>query len=140
MCDRQGAKFTMPVLGLLALLAGCSTIINGRSQWVVIKTPGLEKATCVVSEESHPDSSIVSPARLKVVRSRGNLDVVCQAPNGETRSGTFASKVFKSVVCSASLGYAVDGLTGAMWTYPSVLNLPLLSASGPVPDRKDLPE
>lgn len=137
------------VLGSAALLASCSTIIEGSTDKVNVTTsPQVQNARCDL-KNGRGQWDVSSPGTTQVKKSKTDLQINCQDPvNGATGTKTIESDVdawyFGNIIFGGIIGLIVDPSTGSMWKYQSdvtvVLNEPvnLLPAPAPVQPQPQL--
>ncbi len=116
------------VLVLLAL-SGCSTIIDGRSQEIMINT-NPENAKCDVMREGVKIASVAeTPGSVYIEKTKHDLTIVCTKTGYEkatymNNSGT-AGATFGNIVAGGLIGWGVDSATGADNKYDSPVNITL---------------
>lgn len=115
------------VLGALSLTA-CSTILRGTSQDVAVQTPGADGATCQVTGGDGVKATVVTPGNVHLPKSKVDIRVACVAPDGRQADKTFASNYSDYSYVMWPPGYLVDGVSGAMWVYPTTLQVPIEAA------------
>lgn len=117
------AFILIPALGLVA---GCATMTQGTSQDISVLTPGVEGATCVVANERGAVIAQVSASgRVRIAKSRRPLAVRCEKPGFRSGQAELKPSMSSRARVQAPLGYAVDGLSGAMWSYPPEVSVGL---------------
>ncbi len=101
-------------------LTGCATVLSGTSQQIAIDTPGHDGAECVVASKDSGERSIVTPATIKVSRSKHDIQVTCNkgcftgaALIASNLEGTAAGNLLVGGV----IGAGVDSATGALNKY-----------------------
>jgi FlaG/FlaF family flagellin (archaellin) len=109
-----------------ALAAGCSTLTQGTSQEISLVTPGADGATCTVSEApGDVMATVTTPASVRLSRSRKDVQVSCQKEQYKPESVIIRSKFANRSMIQMPVGYLVDGVSGAMWQYPSEVRVAL---------------
>lgn len=104
----------------LLLTAGCTTLTQGTSQEIAVTTPEIEGARCVVTDaQGNVLARITAPGSARVSRGRQDLAVSCEKAGFRSGVAQLVSSVSPRSRFQVPLGYAVDGISGAMWSYPS---------------------
>ncbi len=129
---KQSGKI-LAITTLCAQLSACGTIFEGESQTVNISTqPTVAGTSCEL--RNRRGSWFTSPASNQVVvqRSRSDLQVSCAAP-GYTGSAVAQSDAeawtFGNILLGGVVGLAIDGMTGAMFSYDDGVTVPLTMAA-----------
>jgi hypothetical protein len=108
------------LLGALCL-AGCSTITKGSTQAVVINTPGVEKAECVLKSEGIGSKTVITPASVILDKSQHDIEVSCRKKCYLEGKGTIASHTDEmtagNLIFGGAVGLVVDASSGAMNQY-----------------------
>lgn len=113
---------TVRILPLLLAVAGCATVERGTTQVVQIQ-PDPADASCTVTQG--PAGTPITPVdgKVELPRSRLNLTVACSKP------GYQQAQVLKLAMYSqkpfGGLSYLVDVSSGANYSYPPVVKVPL---------------
>jgi hypothetical protein len=80
-----------------------------------------------------------TPALVSVSKSGGSLDVTCTKPGYYTgiasSSSQFNGYTFGNFLIGGLVGFAVDGLTGANYDYPLVIDVVMAPDLGTMPQR-----
>lgn len=124
------------VLGA-GLLGGCSTIVDGTSQQIMVNAnpPGAE---CGLYREGVRIATVQStPGIALVQKTKHPIWVVCVKPGYEqatffNRSGA-AGATAGNIILGGGIGWAIDSATGADNKYDSPVNITMLPASGTTP-------
>jgi hypothetical protein len=114
----------MAMLGL----ASCSTVTTGTTQVVSVETTPVQGATCELSNEKGRWNVPSTPGSTSILRSYGDLNVVCSYPNGAKGVTTVASTTQGSAfgnILIGGVGAAVDMSDGAAYGYPSLVTVRL---------------
>lgn len=128
---RACACVTVIVAG--SLLGGCATIIAGTTQEIAINTdPG--GAACTLKRE---DGVVVqtgqTPTKVKVDRSKYNLDATCtlagHAPSSRLIPSSIHGTTVGNILVGGLIGVAVDAASGANNQYPEMVEIALIPAS-----------
>lgn len=123
-------------LSLLAMisiaLSGCATIVNGSNQSVTVSTdpPG---ASCVLSRQGETVGAIAAtPGSVQVSKSKNDVDVTCQKAGFVTasvaKSPSFGGATFGNILAGGLVGAVVDAASGANYTYPSEIHVPMAAS------------
>jgi len=113
-------------------LSACSTIVNGSNQLVKFDTGEVQGASCVATGGSSDsvNESFVTPAEVKIPRSKKILIVTCDKPGYQTGEERLAGQVEGStggnILLGGPLGVGVDALTGAIYKYPDTISVEML--------------
>jgi hypothetical protein len=132
-------RFVLAFTGI-AVVAGCSTLTMGTSQEITVLTPGADHATCTVASEQPGEvlATLTTPGVVRVSRSRKDVQLSCQKQRYRAATVTLQSKFATVSKVQLPLGYLVDGISGALWEYPSkvlvAMTLKSASASASVED------
>lgn len=114
------------VVGLSALLGGCSTVMNGGSDEVFVDTNNTQSHCRIGAQQ------MVAPGNITLDSSYKDLGVVCTSIRGD-KTGT--STVKSSVTVSAIVGnlflggipgWLVDFGTGNAYNYQSQVSVPMI--------------
>ena len=126
-----------PLLVLL-LLCGCSSIIEGRSQEIVINT-NPAGANCTLLRNGSPIGT-VSPTPSAVLIEKTKYDILIKCNKDGFQEATYMNKsgaaeaTFGNIVLGGGIGWAIDSATGSDNKYDSPINLslvPLYASSAP---------
>jgi hypothetical protein len=118
------------LLPAFILLSGCASIMEGSDQTINVNTTGCEQLgpmRCNVTN-SEGSSVLTAPASVSVEKARGPLTISCASPD---RSATGLRRIQSSyeamnagnILAGGIIGIGVDAATGAMWKYPSSVNV-----------------
>jgi hypothetical protein len=106
---------------LLLLMAGCATITRGTTQSVAINTPGAPGATCVLTSQSIPSQTVVTPATIIVEKGQSNIAVHCKKECFQDGVGVIQSSMEAmtagNILVGGVIGLGVDAVSGAMHKY-----------------------
>ena len=128
--------FRSLLIAPLALLSACATIVNGSSQSVTVSTtpPG---ASCTLDRLGMRVGAITpTPGSIRLDKSKNDLSVTCTKDGYQTATTThsprFSGATFGNLLLGGPVGAIVDASSGANYTYPENIDMPLLS-TGPKP-------
>lgn len=118
------------------LLAGCSSIVEGTSQQIMVNAnpPGAE---CGLYREGMRIATVQSPGIALVQKTKHPIWVVCVKPGYEqatyfNRSGA-AGATAGNIILGGGIGWAIDSATGADNKYDSPVNITMVPAQGATP-------
>jgi hypothetical protein len=111
------------------LLAGCSTIVDGTSQQIVVDTNpadadcGLYREGVRIGEVAH------TPGSVLIKKTKHDISVVCvkdgyQQASYFNKSGV-AGATFGNIILGGGVGWIIDSATGSDNKYDSPVNLTL---------------
>jgi len=112
-------------------LPACSTIINGSNQSVKFNTGDVTGADCTATGGSDfaVNESFVTPAEVKIPRSKKALKIECNKAGYETGrksvTGRIEGSTAGNIIAGGGIGVGVDALTGAIYKYPDTVIIPL---------------
>lgn len=120
---------TLPYLALAINLAACSTVIDGRSQNILINTnpPG---ATCTLTRNGEPLGTLSpTPGTVYIEKTKYDLTITCKKPGYETatylnHSGADGATL-GNIILGGGIGWAIDSASGSDNKYDSPVNLTL---------------
>jgi hypothetical protein len=128
-----------PLLVLL-FLCGCSSIIEGRSQEIVINT-NPAGANCTLLRNGSPIGT-VSPTPSAVLIEKTKYDILVKCNKEGFQEATYMNKsgaaeaTFGNIVLGGGIGWAIDSATGSDNKYDSPVNIslvPLYAGAAPPP-------
>lgn len=120
------------------MTASCATLTLGTKQTVAITTSGADGATCTILNEARETiGTVTTPGSIELGKSRKDLTVSCEKPGYEPASRTVASDWSSKAKYQGPQGYLVDYASGAMWEYPSPIDVPLTPL--PAATKKKVP-
>lgn len=120
---------------MLLLLCGCSSIIEGRSQTIVVNT-NPASASCTLIRSGEPIGTISpTPGSAYIEKTKYDITISCDKDGYQTatylnHSGA-AGATFGNIILGAGIGWAIDSASGADNKYDSPVNISL------VPDEDD---
>lgn len=123
--------------GAVLILGGCSTIVEGTSQEIVLNT-NPNGASCALEREGVVIARVdPTPGAATIKKTKHDITISC------TRDGfhqaTFFNKsgaagaTFGNIVAGGLVGWAVDSASGADNKYTSPVNLTLVPITDPAP-------
>lgn len=121
----------------VAMLGGCSTVIEGRSQEITINTTPAG-ASCTLNRDGGPIATIApTPGSVMIAKTRDDIEVVCDLDGYQKtayidESGT-AAAVFGNILIGGAIGLVVDMSTGASNKYDTPLDITLAARTDIAP-------
>jgi len=114
-------------------LAGCSSVIEGTSQEILVNTnpPG---ADCQFLREGNVIASVAAtPGGVTIKKTKHDITLKCHKQGYQeatylNHSGA-ASATFGNIVLGGGIGWAIDSASGADNKYDGVVNMSLVPAS-----------
>jgi hypothetical protein len=110
-------------------LSGCATLVNGSNQSVTVVTdpPG---ASCILSRQGETIGAIAAtPGSVQISKSKNDVSVACEKAGFVTatvaKSPDFGGATFANILAGGVVGIVVDAASGANYTYPSEIHVPL---------------
>jgi hypothetical protein len=126
----KSAQKSFLILSSLILVSGCSSIIEGRSQEIVVNT-NPSGATCSLIRNSMPIGT-VSPTPSAVLIEKTKYDIVIKCNKDGYQEATYFNKsgsagaTFGNIVAGGLIGWGIDSATGADNKYDSPVNISLV--------------
>lgn len=120
-------KKIVAITAIATFLPACSTVVNGSNQLVKFNTGDVTGAKCKATGGSDlaVNEHFVTPAEVKLPRSKKKLDVTCNKEGYKEATKVVHSKVEGStagnVIAGGVIGIGVDALTGAIYKYPETV-------------------
>lgn len=114
----------------VALLGGCSTILEGRTQEITITTTP-SGASCTLNREGAPIGTVrATPGSVTVDKNKYDIEVVCDLDGYERmtyldESGT-AAAVFGNILIGGAAGVDADTANGSRYKYDSSVTIALI--------------
>ena len=123
--------------GLLAGLASCSTVIEGKSQELTINSVPAG-ADCAVTRKGVVLGRVtLTPGTVTIEKNRHDINIVCHKPGYETagfyNESDVAAAAFGNVVIGGVVGGGVDLATGSANKYTSEVTGVLPPLKGKTP-------
>jgi hypothetical protein len=134
---------TLAVLGTATIaLSGCATVIKGTSQSIVITTPPVSGAYCILSS-AEGNWPVTTPSAVTVDKSKEDILVKCTKAGFQDASASIPSDfqgwTLGNLVLGGIIGVGVDAATGAMNEYPRAFAIPMTPLSGPAASMPPYP-
>lgn len=119
-------------IGLLSLiilpLAGCASVVNGTTENVAVTTPPAEGAKCVL-KSSEGTYYVTTPGNATVHKTKNDLNVECDKDGFQHASlkvpAKFGAMTLGNVLAGGVIGVGVDAATGANYSYPTAISVPM---------------
>jgi uncharacterized protein YceK len=114
------------IIGLLANLGGCASIITGDSENVSVTTTPVADAKCELSN-NRGTWSVDTPGTVNIKRSMSDLKIACKSKQGHTGSRIIGTSIKSTaagnLLFGGVIGGAVDSVTGAAFDYPDTIEV-----------------
>jgi len=127
-------------VGMLSMLVGCASIVNGTHQNIQVVTPPVTGASCLLSNSKGHWYLASTPGSVKVHRAYGDLAVSCHkggyAPANQTVKSKTKGMAFGNVVFGGLIGTGVDAGDGAAYDYPDTITIPMQRPAAKVVAKK----
>jgi hypothetical protein len=120
------------LMSLILGLAGCSSIIEGTSQEILVNT-NPAPATCGLYRQGIKIGEIVStPGSVLIKKTKYDITVLCVKDGYEqatylNHSGA-AGATFGNIILGGGIGWAIDSASGADNKYDTPVNMTLVPA------------
>lgn len=116
-------------IGLLLLLPGCATMMEGTGQSVSVTTTPAG-ASCEVDRAGVKLGTVnPTPGSLRIDKSKNDLVVTCDKEGYQhaalTSSPKFVGTTFGNIVAGGIIGAVVDASTGANYEYTGEIRIDL---------------
>ncbi len=111
-------------------LSGCASIIEGRSQELLVNT-NPSGATCVLERSGAPIGT-VSPTPSSILIQKTKYDIIIKCNLDGYQEATYFNKsgaagaTFGNIVLGGGIGWAIDSASGSDNKYDSPVNLTLV--------------
>lgn len=116
------------IAALGVAVSGCATIIKGTSQTIVVTTPPVTGATCVLSSKEG-SWTVVTPGSVKVEKSKEDVLAKCTLPGYQDATAVIPSNfqgwTLGNIILGGVIGVGVDAASGAMNEYPGAFAIPM---------------
>lgn len=112
-------------------LGGCATVISGREQSIFVNTPGVEGASCTLTDNKGRQWYVNNtPASVKLLKGDAPLTIICSKEGYHRASEVVGEFVAPATAGNSALllvppfgvvaaaGVAVDSVSGAAQKYP----------------------
>lgn len=127
MPGRNSLLLIAATLLLATFTTGCATITKGSSQSVTINTdpPG---ANCTLNREGAMIGAVAqTPGTLLLEKDKDTVTVSCKkegySESIQPLEAAFQGMTFGNILFGGLIGVAVDGMSGAMHQYPSLVTV-----------------
>jgi len=120
---------TMAILGVLALTAGCASVMNEGSQAIAVNAvcKGMSMPAQCVAENAKGQWTFVAPKQIVVLRDRSPIKLTCKpafmAPQTVLVRPGVDAVMAGNVLLGGLVGGAVDLATARGWQYPSQVDV-----------------
>jgi hypothetical protein len=117
-------------------VSGCASVVKGSSESLVVTTPPVTGATCVLNN-SRGSYTVTTPGPVTVQRSKHDIQIRCNKDGYREATATIPSDfegwTLGNIIIGGVGGFAVDAATGAMNEYPHAFQVPMEPANGYAP-------
>ncbi len=114
-------------------LSGCATVIEGTDQTLEVTTAPVVGAECNLTGPSG-SYRITTPDSVTIPRTQRDLYLECDKEgyehNWATVQSHFNGAMVGNVLVGGLIGVGIDAATGAGYTFPTVLPLPMEPTKG----------
>jgi len=115
-------------------LSGCATVIKGTTQSIVITSPPVSGAYCILSS-TEGNWPVTTPSAVTVDKSKEDILVKCSKPGYQDASASIPSDfqgwTLGNLVLGGLIGVGVDAASGAMNEYPRAFAVPMTALAMP---------
>jgi hypothetical protein len=118
------------ILALLIVMSGCSSVIEGTSQEIVVNT-NPAGANCSLDRQGVSIARInPTPGAATIKKTKYDITIVCKKDGYQdatymNKSGS-AGATFGNIVLGGGIGWAIDSAAGADNKYDSPVNITLV--------------
>jgi hypothetical protein len=113
-------------------LSGCATLIKGTTQSISVATMPVTGAQCKL-QSSEGVWYVTTPGSVTVHKTKNNLDVSCTkegfADATQSVAPHFNGATMGNVLAGGLIGMGVDAASGANYTYPDEIDVPMAPAT-----------
>ena len=113
----------------VALLSGCATVTQDKSDTISVSTPGCPTDTYCTFSNKKGQWQVRPPATLTIPKSDDALKVECKSPDGRTASAQMESSLggmfWGNILFGGAIGMIADAHTDAHREYGSSIVIPL---------------
>jgi len=138
------------LISLFLSVSGCASITGSKNQPLSVTATLEGKPVVGANCELLNDKGkwfVTTPGSVVILKSYQDLTVTCKKPETKkvgatTFQSTNESSVWGNVLTGGIIGYAVDAGTGAGFSYPPTLNVPMVYGDviPPLPVNKQTKE
>ncbi|WP_131829727.1 hypothetical protein [Teichococcus deserti] len=120
----------LAALGLMITLAGCSSIVDGTTQNILVNT-NPAGATCGLYRENLNIGTIAAtPGTILVQKSKHDITILC-VMNGYQQASHFnksgvAGATVGNILLGGGIGWAIDSMSGADNKYDTPVNVTMV--------------
>lgn len=117
-------KFTLALITVASILAGCATIMSGTDQSVMVRTEkSVYGASCELTDSKGRKWYVPeTPGTVTILKGDAPLSVVCRKEGYRAATlqidETVAGATFGNILLGGLIGVAVDAASGAAQKYP----------------------
>jgi hypothetical protein len=123
-------RLSLFAVAAVLMLSGCNTYYQGTYQKVMVRTPGVDNATCDLYTGDN-QYTVMTPRLVDIERTKQPLTVVCSKPGYYGGSVIVKPKVYApksalNVFNGWLPGMAYDVASGSVYSYPDTIIVTLL--------------
>ena len=128
-------KRLLIVAGLLPVLGGCASIVEGTDQQVTVNTTP-EGAKCELTRSGEVIGvANPTPQTLTLSKSKNDGSIVCEKAGFQSATAVldseFEAMTLGNLLVGGVIGVGVDAATGALNEYDSLITVPLTPVTTP---------
>jgi hypothetical protein len=122
------------VVAISCALGGCSSVIEGTSQQILVNT-NPAGADCELVREGNVIARVTAtPGGATIKKTKHDITVKCNKPGYQEASylnhSGAAGATFGNIILGGGVGWAIDSASGADNKYDGVVNVTLVPAGG----------
>ena len=149
-------KKKLLILGHGILLAGCATIFSSTDQPMQISTlnkntgESLNNSVCRIALANGKDlyqessSQLLTPGNMTIPRSSKTMVITCLSSDKKYQGSAYVASYYNTTnlwniglifpyVIPAIVGWSVDGISGADFEYPHIINIMMIPVGESLP-------
>ena len=130
----SGMKSVLTSVTLLSALAGCSSVIEGTSQEIIVNTNPTGSQCALLRQGIAIANVDPTPGSATIKKTKYDITIVCNKQGYQeatyiNHSGA-AGATFGNIVLGGGIGWAIDSASGADNKYDSPVNITLAPEDG----------
>ncbi len=125
----RSANVSIVIASLLIGLSGCASIVDGRSEQLLVNTSP-DGATCTFVRNNEPIGSLgPTPNSILIEKTKHDIVIKCNKPGYD--EATFINKsgedswVYGNIAIGGLIGWGIDSATGSDNYYETPINITL---------------
>jgi hypothetical protein len=127
------------MIGVLLLVSGCATLVEGTTQTVAVDTPGAAGAMCVLNSPRVTTVSVITPGAAVVRKGRDAITVQCTKDCYQPSTGIIASNldaaIAGNIILGGVIGLGIDAASGATHKYDGQISVAMTPIAGCKPGK-----